>query len=370
MITINKIKLAITLTAVLTTFTVTQSVGQKQLKLKSKSKTTELTRKDHLDQITTYFLAVSDEIWKYTSAIANLEDAVKLEKRRRALGKFLYEQDKEVVEYGDYKGDKVMYDALRNYIEECKTLMQDEYKKIVPLYEVSKKSPENMDKYLDMLTKVNSDLSAINEHYMKVDLPYRSKYFSFKTYKIKGVKQEDLLPENKIETVLETYESFKPIYVSALKSKRLEKKLYKAFQKGDTVKCHTIMDTLRQQTAVGNNFASNIEYYQKDTILHSRFLEVLNYHDKLCNEIMPKMMNYYGKQQAFNKVYEKFGQRDQKEITPEEYDEMEIETMKINDVNNKFNVLFNDYVYDRSDKFYRFDLAVKSFLGKHIVREK
>ncbi len=337
-----------------------------------KNEKKELTRKEHLDLMTKHYFSCSDHLWDFISHVANGESIARLDKKRRGVAKFFYEEKKKLEEIGDYNGDKVIYNGMMTYIDDVTKIIQEDYKELVPHEEAAVNSPALRKVYYDELMKVDEKLSMVTNRFVQIDLSYRVKYFSFKRFvgkKTGKAEKIEKIPENKILTILKVYKSFSPLNIAFKESKLLEDSLYEYFQARDTIKCRDLIEKLKSRTTDNRFVIESTPIYLKDTSYHQEYEKMLDHHDELVTNVMPAMLSSYQRQLVFNKEQQEFASK-KNEATAEDYDAMDIKVREINDSNDKFNVMFNNYIDDRNELYNHFDYVSRHFRSVHIVREK
>ena len=239
----------------------------------------QLTRKEHLTTLDKHYFLLSDHLWDYISHVANGEKISKLDKKRRGLAKSYYEEKKKIETVGDYKGNKVIYDALLIYVEACKNIIQNEYKDLSALEDESHKSPEALDAFLKELYKVNTELSTITNQYNGINIAYRKKYFSYSKYKSKKDGKSERIPENKIISILKVFDHYTPVYVQFLHSEALEQNIFDLFEKDDTLGVETLTEELNLLNSNNWDLIRNSLLYLKDTNLLGEFKKVLRFQE-------------------------------------------------------------------------------------------
>ncbi len=96
-----------------------------------------------------------DEMFSYLKAITKGRSARKIENKRQDLLQQIVAEISEIRLVRSYNGDNALKEACIKYLNLQKTILKDDYAKIMDLEELAEKSYDGMEMYLNMQEKAN-----------------------------------------------------------------------------------------------------------------------------------------------------------------------------------------------------------------------
>ncbi|MFP5041722.1 hypothetical protein [Parasediminibacterium sp. JCM 36343] len=258
-----------------------------------------------------------------------------------------------------YKGDNSLRQSSIDYIKFCYKLFNDDYAHIVDLEEISEQSVDEMQAYLLLQEKTSEKLKEANQ---ANDLAYRA--FAAK-YKIEILDSKSEKGE-KMEIVGKLNKYFNKVYNQFFKSNWEDKQLTKALTNKKVNDIEQCRNTLIKYAEEGLKALDTLRSFNGDASLALACKQSLEAYKKLAETEIPKMTDYYLKEENFNNIKKSFDSKSASDRTKEDVDAYNKAVKEMNAGVNSYNQTNNNANNIRNSIVNNWNSTEKSFMDSNM----
>ena len=312
------------------------------------------------DYVTAVFNARGDmdaRYMQYLSAAAHGRRARKIEKLRQEVLDDINSCRYKTTDLPQYKGDNSLRKASIDYIQLCYRVFDEDYKKIVNIEEIAEQSVDEMQAYLLLQEKVNEKLKEGSADLQKTTHEFAAKY------NVQLTEGKTALTE-KMETAgkLNTY--INHVYLAFFKCNWEDGQMVKAMNDKKISDVEQARSALSGFVTEGLKSLDTLKAFDGDPSLASSCRQVLTFYKNLADNDMPKLTEFYVKQEDFAKLKKTFDANSNH--TKEEVDNYNKTIKDINGSINTFNQLNNKVNNGRTQALNNWQETEKKFADDHM----
>ena len=315
---------------------------------------------EYLNSLNAHHQEISKKTLKYTTAVAKDKSGRKIDKKRTDLITEITNAIKEVKKIKDYEGDASLRDSVLNYLEMNKSLLTNEYAKIVDLEAIAEESYDMMEAYLRVQEEANEKMQIASEN-----LNDKVKEFA-SSHDIKIIESEDDKVSLQLKQASRMWNYYNEIYLIFFKAFKQEAYFLDALNRGDVNAMEQNNNALLEFSNEGLEKLKKIKAFDGDNSLLEKCNEMLKFYKEQAEKKYPTMIAFNLKKEHFENVKTAFDKMPKKKRTQDKVDEY---NNAINDYNNSINE-FNDVNEEankkRSKHLDQWNKASSKFTSKHV----
>ncbi len=295
----------------------------------------------------------------YISASSHGKRAKKVDKLRVAALESITKSKYKTIELPYFKGDNTLRQSSIDYIQMCYNVFNDDYAKIVNMEEIAEQSFDDMQAYILLKEKVNEKLHQAGD---KMDSA--SKLFAQK-YNVKLVESTDALGEKmKVSGLISKY--YNKIFLVFFKCNWQASALSKAINEKKINDAEQTRSSLLKYADEGIATLKSMEDFQGDASLVASCRQLLQFYKKSAEGDIPKILEFFLNEEAFNKLKKAIDAKSQSERTKEDIDAFNKSVKEINAAVGAFNQQNTNYVNTHNKNLQDWENAVKAFYDRHM----
>jgi len=254
------------------------------------------------EYVTAVFKARGDmdvKYMQYLSYAAHGRRARKIEKLRQEVLDDINNCRYKTTDLPLYKGDNSLRKASIDYIQLCYRVFDEDYKKIVNLEEIAEQSVDEMQVYLLLQEKVNEKLKEGSADLAKTTQEFAAKY----NVQLTEGKSE---LTDKMETAGKLNSYINHVYLAFFKCNWEDGQMVKAMNDKKISDVEQARSALARYTAEGFSSLDTLKTFGGDPSLANSCRQVLTFYKNLSENDMPKLTEYYVKQEDFARLKKAF----------------------------------------------------------------
>ena len=312
------------------------------------------------DYVTAVFNARGDmdaKYMQYLSAAAHGRRARKIEKLRQEVLDDINNCRYKTTDLPQYKGDNSLRKASIDYIQLCYRVFDEDYKKIVNIEEIAEQSVDEMQAYLLLQEKVNEKLKEGSADLQKTTHEFAAKY------NVQLTEGKTALTE-KMETASKLNTYINHVYLAFFKCNWEDGQMVKAMNDKKISDVEQARSALSGFVTEGLKSLDTLKAFEGDPSLSSSCRQVLTFYKSLADNDMPKLTEFYVKQEDFAKLKKTFDGNSNH--TKEEVDNYNKTIKDINGSTNTFNQLNNKVNNGRTQALNNWQETEKKFADDHM----
>ncbi|MHA4806515.1 LIC11966 family surface protein [Flavitalea flava] len=296
---------------------------------------------------------------QYLSAVAHGRHARKVEKLRQEVLDNILQCKYNTTDIHQYKGDNSLRKGSIDYIQVCYLVFSEDYKKIVNIEELAEQSVDEMQVYLLLEEKVNDKLKEAS-----ADLQKTTKEFAAK-YNVTLIEEKNALSE-KMETAgkLNTYSN--QVYLAFFKCNWEDGQMVTAMNNKKVNDVEQARSAMLSYAAEGLKSLDTLKTFDGDPSLANACRQALQFYKNAAEKEVPKLTDFYLKEEDFAKLKKSFEEKSSKERTKQDVDAYNKAVKEVNESVNSFNQTNNNLNNNRKQTLNNWQESQKRFADDHM----
>lgn len=306
---------------------------------------------------------ITKDMWDYTSAVTHGKSARKVENKRKEVLNTIKEAQSRISQMPGYDGDKSLRDSVKAYLKLSHIVLAEDYEKIMDMEEVAEQSYDMMEAYLLAQEKASDKLDAAGE-----SLEEQQKLFAGQ-HNINLVENKDKI-SLKLESAGKVIQYYNSVYLIFFKSYKQEAYMLEALGKSDVNGIEQNKNALMSTSAKGIESLDTIKAFKGDPSLKACCKEMLAFYKLEANTKVPEMIDYFLKNENFNKMKTALEAKPQSQRSKEEIDQYNKAIKELNESMTKYNNVNQELYKKRSELLNKWNASVQSFMDKHVPKKR
>lgn len=313
----------------------------------------------YMSYIGNFSKQIQKDYFSYASSVAHGKSARKVENRRVSLIQSVQEASRKVQSMPPFQGDKALRDSAAKFFHLNYLVLNEDYPKIINMEEVAEQSYDAMEAYLLAQDKAGEKIENANKQLQKVNRDFASKN------NITLIDTQDDL-DKKIAITNEVNDYHRAVYLIFFKSNKQEIYLVDALNSKNLNAVEQNKNTLLKYAEEGLLKLSKMAGYQNDNSLISAAKQYLEFTKQECLTKIPNLVNYYIKEDNFNKIKKVMDSKKASQRTQEDVDNYNKAVNEINAAGGQFNVTNNQINEERTRSLNTWSKSSATFLDKYV----
>lgn len=312
------------------------------------------------EYVTAVFKARGDmdaKYMQYLSAAAHGRRARKVEKLRQEVLDDINNCRYKTTDLPLYKGDNTLRKASIDYIQLCYRVFDEDYKKIVNLEDIAEQSVDEMQAYLLLQEKVNEKLKEGSAELEKTTKEFATKY------NVKLTEEKSPLTE-KMEVAGKLNAYINKVYLAFFKCNWEDGQMVQAINNKKISDVEQARSALGRFAAEGLKSLDTLRVFDGDPSLANACRQVLNYYKNLAENDVPRLTEFYVKEEDFDKLKKSFDGKSNH--TRDEVDSYNKAVKDVNGSVNSFNQLNTKVNNGRNQVLDTWQETEKKFADDHM----
>jgi hypothetical protein len=298
---------------------------------------------------------------QYMSAAAHGRRARKVEKLRQEVLDNITNSRYKTTDLPIYKGDNSLRQSSIDYIQLCYIIFSEDYKKIVDIEELAEQSVDEMQAYMLLQQKIDDKL---HEGYAALDKVTHA--FAAK-YNVNLIDEQSPLGAKLEEaSKVNTYSS--TIYFIFFKCNWEDNQMVKALNDQKVNDAEQARNALLNYANEGLKSLDTLRPFEGDPALLNACKHALTFYKQAAEKDMPKLTDFYVKQEEFNKLKKDFDAGSNH--TQADVNAYNKAVKDINNATNAYNQTNNKVNTGRTQAVNEWSNAEKDFQDQHIPHYK
>lgn len=234
-----------------------------------------------------------------------------------------------------FKGDNALKQSSIAYISLCHKVFNEDYAHIVDMEEISEESVDKLQAYLLMQEKTDAKLAEANAAWNKAYNAFAAKN---NVNIIDSKSEKDL----KIETANKLNKYFNGLHILFFKCNWEHNQMVKALDKkivNDIEQCRNAMIKYANDGLIG---VDTLRSFNGDASMANTCKQCLQGFKKIGETLIPKLTDFYLKQENFNNIKKAFEAKSPTDRKKEDVDAYNKAVKDINNDSNLYNQTNND----------------------------
>lgn len=291
---------------------------------------------------------------QYLSAAAHGRRARKVEKLRAEVLESINQSKYKTTDLPKYKGDNSLRQGSIDYITMCYRVFNEDYKKIVDMEELAEQSFDEMQAYLLLQEMVAKKLTEASDKLHKTVMDFAAKY----NVKIDETKSN---LGSKLDVAGKLTDYTNAVFLIFFKCNWQDKEMVTAMNNKKVNDVEQSRNSLLRFATEGLSGLDTLKTFNGDATLANACRDVLKYYKKMAETDVPKLTDFYLKEENFTKAKKSFEAKPASSRTQPDIDAYNKAVNDFNDAVNTFNKTNNAVNKDRAQILATWEAAQKKF---------
>jgi hypothetical protein len=318
------------------------------------------------EYITSIYKARGDmdnKYMQYLSATANTHRARKLEKLRQEVLDNITESRYKTTDLPLYKGDNSLRKGSIDYIQLCYIVFSEDYKKIVNMEEVVEQSVDEMQAYLILQQKVSDKLDSAAANLQKITRDFAAKYHV-------NLTEDKSALGDKMATASKLNQYTNTVYLAFFKCNWEDNQMVKAMNDKKVNDVEQARSALLSYANEGLKGLDTVKPFEGDPSLMNACRQALQFYKQTADKEIPKLTDFYLKQEDFAKLKKSFEEKSGSSRTQEDVNAYNKAVKEVNASVGAFNQVNSKVNNGRTQALNGWTEAEKKFAEEHMPRYK
>ena len=317
---------------------------------------------EYLDFISGEYQELTKQMWKYTKAIAHGKSDRNIERRREKLVEMMEESIEKIKKADSYNEENDFKEKIINNLQVNKSLMNNEYDKVVDMKAVAQQSYDKMEAYMLAQEMADQKMEETQKDYEKYFDQYAEKY------DITINEQESDLGK-KMRISGEVFSHYNDTYLIFFKSNMNESYLMEALATGDVSAIQQSANALKSSAEEGLAQLDTLTAYKNDRALINSTKKALEFYLEEVTKHVPTLTNFLIVNEDFETIKKNLDNTPKKKRTKEMVDAYNNKVKEMNKGVNEYNNTNNLLNQKRQKYITQINQTTDQYLDKHIPND-
>jgi hypothetical protein len=318
---------------------------------------------DYMSVFSEQYQSIQKDMWDYTSSVSHGKSARTVDKRRVELIQTSNTALNKAKAAKAFKGSTTYRDTVVEYFRIVNIVLKEDYAQIVDMEAVAEESYDAMEAYMLARERANDKLVEAGKMVER-----NQKKFAADN-NVNLIETTDAL-DQKMEIAEQVYHHYNEVYLIFFKAMKQEVYLLDAINRKDVSSIEQNRSSLKATAEEGLAKLAKLTGYANDNSMIEVTKEILKFYIEEADKQVPKMSDYFLKEENFMKIKSAFDQKKEKERTKQDVEayntaagEMNAAIAEYNKANELSNNLRGKYI----DNWNR---TAQKYTDKHVPKGK
>lgn len=315
---------------------------------------------EYMDQIATTYGPIKKDTWEYMVAVANGRSARKIDKRRKELITSIDAARGAVTRMKPWESDASLRDSAAAYLKLSKSILLEDYGRIIDMEEVAEQSYDLMEAYLLARKKASERYKAASEQ-----LQLASTDFAARHNVTLRESENDKLSQ-KMKVANEMFDYYDKLYLIMFKAQVQETYAIQALSARDISGATQSNAKLAEYTKEGLQNLNSIPDFNGDNALKSATQTLLNFFKQESEKTLTSMIDFQLSTENFTQIRKSIESKAPKDRTKEEIDNYNAAVTEYNKGLESYNKMSVESDQERLKAINNWNATAQSFMARHV----
>ncbi len=314
---------------------------------------------EYMNQIGAEFKAIQNATWDYTRSVAKNKSARTVDKNRLELIQTITASLNKVKKFKAFDGKTYFRDSTVAFLELNKSVVSQDYEKIMNLEEIAEQSYDLMEAYMKAQEVASDRLAEAGDRISETEKQFATEN------KVTLIEATDKV-SNKLKKAGEMYDYYNPVYLIFFKSFKQEAYFMDALSKSDVSGMEQNKSELSKTAQEGLAQMAKMAAFKGDESLKKACIEVLTFYKEEADKKFQIFIDFQTTKEGFEKAKKTLESKKEKDRTKEDVDNYNKLVKEYNDATLEYNNANNDLNKRRSKLIDNWNSVSNAFTNKHV----
>jgi hypothetical protein len=318
---------------------------------------------DYMTAISNAEMNMDKTYLAYMSAVAHSGRAKKVEKMRQQTLQSILDCKFKIADLPYYKGDNSLRKSSMDYIDVCYKVFNDDYAHLVNMEDLIEQSFDEMQLYILLQEKTNEKLKQAGDSVQQAQKNFATKY-NVKVVDVKNEVSQNMEITDKVNHYRDQ------LYLLFFKCNWQDDQITKAINAKQLTGLEEARNALASYAKEGLLALDSLNNFQGDHSLAQACKQALQFYQKLAENDLPKVTDFFLKEENFNKIKKSIDAKPQSSLTKQDIDAYNKAVNDYNSSINAYNQLNTNINNGRNQVINNWNKSTGEFLDAHIPHVK
>jgi hypothetical protein len=304
---------------------------------------------------------ISKRYMSYSSAVAHSKKARKVENKRQDLLKAVADARKKAQALSCFENDCALRDSLVSFLTISYYVLNSDYEKIVNMEEVAEQSYDLMEAYLNAREMANGKVETAGNILGNKFDEFAKKY-NIPVSDNKSKLSKDIEKSNRVN------DHYNIVFLVFFKSYKQEAYLIDAINRKDYSSAEQNRNALLQVAAEGISKLDTMKGFNNDKALIIACKRVLEFHRTEAKDKIGLIIDYFLKQENYDKLDKVIGSKEPMLRTQQEIDQFNKAITDLKAALAKYNPTNNYLNQNRTNTLNAWNTTTQNYLERYIPK--
>jgi hypothetical protein len=298
----------------------------------------------------------------YMSAVAHSGRAKKVEKMRQQTLQSILDCKYKIADLPYYKGDNSLRKSCMDYVDVCYKVFNDDYAHLVNMEELIEQSFDEMQLYILLQEKTNEKLKQAGDSVEQAQKNFAEKY-NVKVVNVKNEVSENMEIAGKVNHYRDQ------LYLIFFKCNWQDGQITEAINQKKLTGLEEARNALDTYAKDGLAALDSLNNFRGDHSLAQACKQALLFYQKLAENDLPKITDFFLKEENFNKIKQATDAK-RNSLTKQDVGAYNKAVNDYNNSINTYNQINTNINNTRNQMIDNWNNSVSTFLDTHIPHVK
>lgn len=314
---------------------------------------------EYMNQIGNEFKAIQNATWDYTRSVAKNKSARKVDKNRLELIQTITASLNKVKKIPAFNGKTYFRDSTVAFLELNKSVVAQDYEKIMNLEEIAEQSYDLMEAYMKAQEMASDRLSEAGDRISDVEKKFADEN------KVTLIESTDKVSA-KLKKAGEMYDYYNPVYLIFFKSFKQEAYFMDALNKNDVSGMEQNKSMLSKTAQEGLDQMAKVAAFKGDESLKKACIDVLTFYKQEADKKFQVFIDFQTTKEGMEKAKKNIESKKEKDRTKEDIDNYNKLVKEYNNATLEYNNANNELNKSRTKLIESWNNVSGAFTNKHV----
>ena len=314
---------------------------------------------EYMTAVSGEFKAIQNATWDYTRSVAKNKSARKVDKNRVELLQTISNTLTKVKKMGAYDGKTYFRDSTIAFLEMNKSVVSQDYEKIMNMEEIAEQSYDLMEAYMKAQEVASEKLSQAGDRINEAEKKFAAEN------NINLIESSDKV-SNKLKKAGEMYDYYNPVYLIFFKSYKQELYFMDALQKGDVSGMEQNKSMLSKTAQEGLDLLKAVNAFKGDESLKKACVDMLTFYKEEADKKFQVFIDFQSTKESFDKAKKTMETKKEKDRTQEDVNNYNTLVKEYNKATGDYNNMNTELNNKRNKLIESWNNTSNAFTNRHI----
>jgi hypothetical protein len=316
---------------------------------------------NYLSGIGEYNTMINQQFLRFASAVTHSKRARKVENRRIDLVKSVLLAKDKISKMPCFHDECALRDSMISFLTLNYYVLTYSYDKILNMEDLAEQSYDKMELYINARYAADEKIRKADDKIDELIMEFMKKY----NLPVSNKKDKMSITLDQVNKINEHYNT---VYLIFFKSSKQEYYLLEALNKKDFSSAEQNRNALIQATAEGFSKIDTLKAFRNDRSIINACKRSLEFYKSEAKDKIGIMIDFYLKQENFDKLNQVYKTKDRMLLSKEEVDQYNKAVTELNNASKKYAAINNSLNQLRENTYNNWNNIVQNYFERYVPK--